>query len=306
MYALLLVASLAQGAAALTCTATMPGQCYSDEAGPRALNVSLFSADSTSADICAQQCAQGGYPLAGVTGHTTPTPQYLCYCGLAIVPKAAPAPASDCSLPCPANASQPCGGMYRLSVYRAHCDGPLPPPPTPLAPGPACSQPETRGLPFCNAALPFAARAADLVARITLAEIGPQLTARNSPAIPRLGIPPFYWGVNNVHGITNGVSGPLCTAGGKCATIWPSGPSLGATFNSTLFREMGHNTGVEMRAFNNIQWGPTANPASGMDGLSSWGPTINLVRDNRWGRIQGKCMPRPDKHHAQTLRKRLC
>lgn len=36
----------------------------------------------------------------------------------------------------------------------------------------------------------------------------------------------------------------------------------------------------------NVQWGPTARPGVGMDGLTMWGPTINLIRDPRWGRIQ--------------------
>ena len=85
-----------------------------------------------------------------------------------------------------------------------------------------------------------------------------------------------------MHGITNPVNGgELCTPGGACATIWPSGPALGASFNASLFRAMAHNTGVEMRAFNNIQWGPRARnfSQSAMDGLSSWGPTVNLIRD---------------------------
>ncbi len=156
------------------------------------------------------------------------------------------------------------------------------------APGPACSQPEVQGLPFCDLQLSFAERAADLTSRLTLAEIGPQLTARFSPAIARLGIPAFYWGTNAVHGITNAVvGGEMCVPStGRCATSWPSGPSLGAAFNTSLYRLLGQTTGVEMRAFNNIQWGPAARGVDGMDGLSAWGPTINLVRDPRWGRIQ--------------------
>lgn len=155
------------------------------------------------------------------------------------------------------------------------------------APGPACSQPEVRGLPFCDVTLSVEARAADLVGRLALEEIGPQLTARSSPAIPRLGIPAFYWGTNTVHGINNAVTGGvLClNATGRCVTIWPAGPNFGATFNASLFRQLGQTTGVEMRALNNVQWGPAARP-DGLDGLVAWGPTINLVRDPRWGRIQ--------------------
>ena len=271
-----------------TCTPTpLTPSCYDDDAGPRALNVSSTQSGAMSATACARLCGFSGFPFGGVTGHVTPAPpQFSCYCGVGLVPGAVPAKAQgDCNLACPLNASENCGGNYRLSVFSIACDPPVPPPGPPLAPGPACSQAETRGLPFCDTALPLAARVSDLVGRLNLAEIGPQLTARNSPAIPRLGIPPFYWGVNNVHGITNPVSGGELCLGAKCATIWPSGPALGASFNATLFRAMGHNTGVEMRAFNNEQWGPAAR-ADGMDGLSSWGPTINLVRDPRWGRIQ--------------------
>jgi len=158
----------------------------------------------------------------------------------------------------------------------------------PLANGTACSQPEVRGLPFCDTTLSFGARATDLVGRIALAEMGPQLTARQAPAIPRLGLPSFYWGTNAIHGITNPVTGGvLCLATtGRCVTIWPSGPALGASFNASMWRLMGATTGVEMRALGNVQWGPVARPGVGMDGLTSWGPTINLVRDPRWGRIQ--------------------
>ena len=249
--------------------------CFTDQGAPRALNYSLYQRTATSATDCATACAETGFPLSGVTGHSAPSPLFFCYCGAAIVPGAKQAPGSDCGLACPTNVSEACGGNYRLSTYTAACDGPIP---IPLAPGPACSQPETKGLNFCNTSLPLEDRVADLVGRINLAEIGPQLTARFSPAIPRLGVNAFYWGVNNVHGITNPVNdGILCTPSGKCATIWPSGPALGASFNATLFREMAHNTGVEMRAFNNLQWGPSARQ-NGMDGLSSWGPTINLIR----------------------------
>lgn len=151
-------------------------------------------------------------------------------------------------------------------------------------------QPEVASLPFCDQSLPYEARAADLVSRLLPEEIGPQLTARNAPPIPRLGVPAYYVGTNAIHGITNGGGGgALCVdSTGRCVTIWPSGPSFGASFNATLFRLLGNTTGIEMRAMNNLYWGPAAHnwTAQGMDGLTSWGPTINLVRDPRWGRIQ--------------------
>lgn len=293
---------------AASCSPTpLTPSCYDDQAGPRALNVSSSTSSSMSATSCAQLCGLSGYAYGGVTGHLTPSPpQLYCYCGLALVPGAVPAKnQGDCNIPCPANASETCGGNYRLSVFSIACDPPIPPPGPPLAPGPACSQPETKGLPFCDTALPLTARVSDLVGRLTLAEIGPQLTARNSPAIPRLGIPAFYWGVNNVHGITNPTSGGVLCLGDKCATIWPSGPALGAAFNATLYRTMGHNTGVEMRAFNNLQWGPAARP-DGMDGLSSWGPCVCKQPPRSRARSQTSAffspqlpLPRHHRHHFQ-------
>jgi beta-D-xylosidase 4 len=163
-----------------------------------------------------------------------------------------------------------------------------------LANGSACSQPEVQSLPFCNTSLSFAERVADVVARLTLDEAGGQLTARQAPSIPRLGIPSFYWGTNAVHGITNApLGGELCVPEtGRCVTIWPSGPAMGSSWNASMWNVIGHTTGLEMRALGNSQWGPIARPGVGMDGLTSWGPTINLVRDPRWGRIQettGEC-----------------
>jgi hypothetical protein len=238
-------------------------------------------------DMCAEACTGAGYPLLGITGHTTPSPLSYCYCGLAISNGAVPAPAGDCNMPCPGGGGNaPCGANERLSVYNTTCTPPLPPP-MPALSGVACSQPESTAWAFCNRSLPIDDRVNDLVSRLTLLEMGPQLTARQAPAIPRLGITSYYWGVNSIHGITNSVTGGvLCLPSGKCPTIWPEGPALGASFNETAWHTLGATTGVEMRAFNNVNWGPVARPGVGMDGLTSWGPTINLIRAPNWGRNQ--------------------
>lgn len=103
----------------------------------------------------------------------------------------------------------------------------------------------------------------------------------------------------------------------KCPTIWPAGGAQGASWNESGWRALGHFGAMEMRALNNLQWGPVARPGVGMDALTSWGPTvsaplwtlllltwqatwplrdsaltatpplqINLQRDPRWGRNQ--------------------
>jgi hypothetical protein len=257
------------------CTPSSQG-CFDDTKGPRAVGISVPSDPaSTSASSCSLLCALYGYSLAGLTSHLTPSPASFCYCGSSIAAGAAPAPAASCSQPCSGNASQTCGANNLLQLFNFSCSGPLPPAPVgpALGNGTACSQPEVQGLPFCNASLSFEERASDLVGRIALVEIGPQLTARAAPAIPRLGIPPFYFGTNAVHGITNApFGGELCVPStGRCVTIWPSGPNLGASFNGSMFRVMGATTGIEARALGNIQWGPTARPGQGLDFGTLWG-----------------------------------
>jgi beta-glucosidase-like glycosyl hydrolase len=84
-----------------------------------------------------------------------------------------------------------------------------------------------------------------------------------------------------VHGITNAVDGGSLCVGTKCATIFPAGAGQGASFNESAWRVMGEVAATEMRALNNINWGPVARPGVGMDALVSWGPTINLQRDPR-------------------------
>jgi beta-D-xylosidase 4 len=281
--ALLLISS--RGALAGDCTPVLPALgCFDDEKGPHAVADEVGSAASVAG--CVQQCGQLGYRLSGLTGNAGPPAQVYCYCGSAVDGNAVPAPAGDCSLPCPAGGAGTCGGNYRLAVYNSSCTGPMPPPPGPGLNGTACSQPESAAWAFCNKSLTVEERVADLVARLTLYEIGPQLTARSSPAIPRLGIPSYYWGLNMVHGVTNPVDGGVLCVAEKCVSIFPAGAAQGASWNATAWREMGRVAATEMRALNNLQWGPAARPGVGMDALVSWGPTINLQRDPRWGRNQ--------------------
>jgi len=264
--------------------------CFNDQSGPHAVtNLVLDDTDnSLSVDYCTKVCTYLGFDLVGMTGHGAPQAEYYCYCGSSITSGAVPAPSGDCNLPCP-QGSGSCGGDYRMVIYNVSCDGPLPPPPTPPGPplnGSACSQPESVNWPFCNKTLSYDERVKDLVSRISLFEIGPQLTARQAPSIPSLGVNAYYYGLNTIHGITNPISGgSLCLDNGKCVTIWPAGAAIGASFNKTAWNLIGATTGIEMRALNNLNWG-IKNPTEHVDALISWGITINLQRDMRWGRNQ--------------------
>lgn len=84
------------------------------------------------------------------------------------------------------------------------------------------------------------------------------------------------------HGITAAPPGCQQCVGGKCPTLWPSGPALGASFNVTAWGAMARATAREMRGLNNAQW----SKEGGIDGLIAWGVVVNLARDGRWGRIQ--------------------
>jgi predicted lipoprotein with Yx(FWY)xxD motif len=263
---------LSTPASALYCTPVpQADSCFNDTvAHPLGVLVDEFDANMT-VESCTLACAANGYPLLAATGHTAPSPQGFCYCGAAVDPAAQAVPASNCDVPCPGNSSQTCGGNGFSSLYAMQCNGPLPPAPVgpPLPPGPACSQPQAQAWPFCNTSLPLEARVADLVGRISLVEAGAQLTSRESPAIPRLGINrSFYWGMNSIHGLMNNVA---CVP--NCPTSWPDGIALAASWNESMWQVMGAVSGVEARALSNTVWAA--------DSLTLWGPTINLVRDGR-------------------------
>ena len=70
-------------------------------------------------------------------------------------------------------------------------------------------------------------------------------------------------GTNAIHGVQQGNS-----------TTFAQPVNLGATFNRSVMRGVGRTIGREMRAWHNAG-------EHGV-GLTSWSPTINIVRDQRW------------------------
>jgi beta-glucosidase-like glycosyl hydrolase len=73
----------------------------------------------------------------------------------------------------------------------------------------------------------------------------------------------------------------------RCPTSFPSPNSLGATFNASLWRDIGSAIGLELRSLW-LQGAREASPWSGQPhaGLDCWSPNINIARDPRWGRNQ--------------------
>lgn len=131
------------------------------------------------------------------------------------------------------------------------------------------------GLPFCNASLAVEARVADLVGRLTLHEKALQLV-NSAAGVARLGLPPYEWWSEALHGVSN--QGPGTTFGGSipAATSFPQVLLSAASFNATLWRTIGQVISTEARAMYNM----------GQSGLTYWSPNINIFRDPRWGRGQ--------------------
>ncbi|MEV5775623.1 glycoside hydrolase family 3 C-terminal domain-containing protein [Streptomyces antimycoticus] len=118
--------------------------------------------------------------------------------------------------------------------------------------------------PFRDARLPVHTRVADLLARLTLDERIAMLH-QFAPGVERLGLAPFRTGQEALHGVA--WMGP--------ATVFPQGLGLGATWNPQLVRRVGEAVGREARAMR------ARDPRVG---LNVWSPTVNLLRDPRWGR----------------------
>ena len=141
---------------------------------------------------------------------------------------------------------------------------------------------------FCNASLSAAARAANLVSLLTLDEKISQLSTNSFtktynglvPGIPRLGIPEYDYHTEGLHGIRDSD-----VAGFKNSTLFPQVTGMSATGNLSLIYEMARAMAFEMRAVNNVMRERNQVVTRG-GGLALYGPTINIIRDGRWGRNQ--------------------
>ncbi|KAJ8440837.1 hypothetical protein Cgig2_000725 [Carnegiea gigantea] len=132
-----------------------------------------------------------------------------------------------------------------------------------------------RAYPFCQTKLPVAERVRDLIGRLTLHE-KVNLLVNNAAEVPRLGIQGYEWWSEALHGVSN--VGPGTKFGGKFpgATSFPQVITTAASFNASLWEEIGRVVSDEARAMYN----------GGMAGLTYWSPNVNILRDPRWGRGQ--------------------
>ncbi|XP_062183467.1 probable beta-D-xylosidase 7 [Phragmites australis] len=147
----------------------------------------------------------------------------------------------------------------------------------PFSCGPSSAE-ASQGYAFCDATLPAAQRAADLVARMTPAEKVAQL-GDQAAGVPRLGVPAYKWWNEALHGLaTSGRGLHFDTPGGvRAATSFPQVLLTAAAFDDDLWFRIGQAIGREARALFNL---------GQAEGLTIWSPNVNIFRDPRWGRGQ--------------------
>ncbi|HEY5408462.1 MAG TPA: glycoside hydrolase family 3 C-terminal domain-containing protein [Ginsengibacter sp.] len=127
---------------------------------------------------------------------------------------------------------------------------------------------------YLNTSLSTQARVNDLVSRLTLEEKVNQML-NSTPAIPRLGIPPYDWWNECLHGVARTK---------YHTTSYPQAIGMAATFDVNAMKKMGDFTSDEGRAIHNESL--RKKDYSRYTGLTYWTPNINIFRDPRWGRGQ--------------------
>lgn len=128
-------------------------------------------------------------------------------------------------------------------------------------------------LPYQNTELSPDQRADDLLKRLTLEE-KVQLMQNNSKAIPRLGIKPYEWWNEALHGV----------ARAGLATVFPQSIGMAASFDDSLLHEVFDAVSDEARAKNRMF--NERGQYKRYQGLTFWTPNVNIFRDPRWGRGQ--------------------
>ncbi len=115
----------------------------------------------------------------------------------------------------------------------------------------------------------FREQAEKLISELTLDEKVMLLTTHHSP-VERLGLGEFYIGTEVARGFVGRTPD-------KVSTVFPQPIGLASTFDTQLMSELGKIAADEARAYYN---------QAKNGGLALWGPTVDMVRDPRWGRTE--------------------
>ena len=125
--------------------------------------------------------------------------------------------------------------------------------------------------PWQDETLPMEARVLVLLDAMTVEEKMGQLLA-TAPGIERLGILPYDWWNEALHGVARN---------GR-ATVFPQTIGLAATFDDDLLYRIATAISDEARAKFNIA--QSIGNYGRYAGLTFWSPNVNIFRDPRWGR----------------------
>jgi beta-glucosidase len=126
-------------------------------------------------------------------------------------------------------------------------------------------------LPFRNPALGIEKRVEDILSRLTPQEKVAQMM-HDAPGIERLGIPPYNWWNEALHGVARAGQ----------ATVFPQAIALAATFDDDALLTTFTIVSDEARA--KYHHALRNDDHSWYKGLTFWTPNINIFRDPRWGR----------------------
>ena len=124
---------------------------------------------------------------------------------------------------------------------------------------------------YKNTSLSPEQRAEDLVKRLTLEE-KTQLMVDGSSAVERLGIKPYNWWNEALHGV----------ARAGLATVFPQPIGMAASFDEATVFSVFEAVSDEARAKNTYY--SSQESYERYQGLTMWTPTVNIFRDPRWGR----------------------
>ena len=164
-----------------------------------------------------------------------------------------------------------------------------------VAANPDCSRDPLCSLDVCNTALDIQSRAAALVNAMTLEEKILN-TGSVAPGSSRLGLPPYSWDAEALHGVAQSTGVTFNTPFGadySYATSFPAPITLAAAFDDVLISNVAAVIGTEARAFYN----------GGFASLTFMTPNLNPYKDPRWGR--GMETPGEDVYRIQQYVKSL-
>ncbi|KAF2104135.1 glycoside hydrolase [Rhizodiscina lignyota] len=275
-----------------TCTSTGGGSnttysakitslgCYSDNTTRTLSGKQINPGALNTPQYCADSCGILGYKYAGAEYGTQ------CFCGDAINPTGTKADNSSCNMNCPADPSAPCGGTWFMDLYEISN-----PEPNVVKNSftPYCYTNPLCGNKACDKSLSISERIAALLSQMTLTEKIAN-TVDSASGVLRLGLPPYEWWSEALHGVASSPGVTFNTPNGSdfsYATSFPMPILMSAAFDDLLINKVASVVGKEARAFGNY----------GFAGFDFWTPNINPFRDPRWGR--GLETPGEDAFHIQ-------